>query len=250
LDDQHWTAKPIIATTRDGIEVAIHDFQFIYRICANHRANSVVHRVGSMPYPFSAQAVRDVAYNRGVDKKGVLFPWGVATQFRLDGIVTTAINRINIDELIAPVSGDPRSEINQKLASDEIRGPLKNFLGTELAWVNVGSFEVYDEKIREDIKKYRQEVWSTRWAGKSSLLLAQGKAEMISEEEGGRSETTVNMLRGIIQALEDAGLNKDEVDENLWNIVLARSAQIIESMTSLYGRLDVSDHRHESDKGK
>ena len=38
LDDQHWTANPIVAATRDGIEVAVHDFQFGYRICANHRA--------------------------------------------------------------------------------------------------------------------------------------------------------------------------------------------------------------------
>jgi len=40
------------------------------------------------------------------------------------------------------------------------------------------------------------------------LLLAQGKAEMISEVEGGRAETTTNMLTGIIQALDDAGLKK------------------------------------------
>jgi len=37
------------------------------------------------------------------------------------------------------------------------------------------------------------------------------------------------------------------VDENLWNIVLARTAQVIESMTSL-GKLDISDHDHKMRK--
>jgi hypothetical protein len=249
LDDQHWAAKPIIAATRDGIEVAVHDFQFGYRICANHRANSVIRRMGTAPYPFSSQAVRDVAYNRSVRADTSLLPWGLATQFRLDGVVTDVINKTNIDDLFAPISTDPRSEINHTLTSDKIRGGLKNFLGTELTWVNVGRFEVNDEKIREDMKKYRQEVWFTRWIGSSSLLLAQGRAEMISEVEGGRAETTANMLTGIIQALDDAGLKTDQVDENLWNIVLARTAQVIESMTSL-GKLDISDHGNESGTGK
>jgi hypothetical protein len=41
------------------------------------------------------------------------------------------------------------------------------------------------------------------------------------------------MLRGILQALEDVHLEGD-VDEHIWNIVLARSAQIIEAMTYQY----------------
>ena len=211
--------------------------------------NSVIRRVGTAPYPFSPQAVRDVAYNRSVRADTSLVPWGLATQFRLDGIVTNLINKTNVDDLFAPISSDPRSEISHVLTSDKIRGPLKNFLGTELVWVNVGRFEVHDEKIREDMKKYRQEVWFTRWTGSSSLLLAQGRAEMISEVEGGRAETTANMLTGIIQALADAGLKTDQVDENLWNIVLARTAQVIESMSSL-GKLDISDHGHEDGTGK
>lgn len=249
LDDQHWTANPIVATTRDGIEMAVHDFQFGFRICANHRADSLVRRVGAAPYPFSSQAVRDVAYNRSVRIDTSLVPWGMATQFRLDGIVTDVINKTNIDDLIAPTTGDPRNEIKHTLLSEKIRGGMKNFLGTELVWVNVGRFEINDEKIREDMKKYRQEVWFTRWIGSSSLLLAQGRAEMISEVEGGRAETTANMLTGIIQALDDAGLKNDQVDENLWNIVLARTAQVIESMTSVE-KFDISDRANGTGKEK
>jgi hypothetical protein len=250
LDDQHWTASPIIATTKDGIEVAVRDFQFGYRICADHRADSIVHRTALEPYPFSAQAVRDMVYNRSVRVDGTPLPWGLATQFRLDGILTNFINRNVIDEVIAPISLDPRSIINEQLSEEKLRGGLKNFLGTELTWFNVGQFEVHDTKIHEDIRKYRQEVWFTQWAGSTALILAQGKAEMISEEEGGRSETTVNMLRGIGQALADSGINKDEVDENLWNIVLARTAQVIESMTSLYGKLDIVNHTDKADSGQ
>lgn len=245
LEDQHWLSNPIVATTKDGIEVAVHDFQFGYRICADHRADSLLHRTAAEPYPFSAQAVRDMVYNRSVRGDGVLLPWGLATQFRLDGVLTNFINRNLVDEVIAPISLDPRSVMNQQLSNEKLRGGLKNFLGTELTWFNVGHFEVHDKEIDKDIRKYRREVWFAQWAGSAALLLAQGKAEMISEEEGGRSETTVNMLRGIVQALDDAGLEKDELDDNLWNIVLARTAQVIESMTSVYGKLDIV----EQDKG-
>jgi len=245
LDDQHWTSNPIVATTKDGIEVAVHDFQFGYRICADHRASGLLHRTTAEPYPFSAQAVRDMVYNRSVRGDGTPVPWGLAVQFRIDGVLTNFINRNLVDEVIAPISLDPRGVLSQQLSDEKLRWGVKNFLGTELTWFNVGHFEVHDKEIDKDIRKYRREVWFAQWAGSAALLLAQGKAEMISEEEGGRSETTVNMLRGIVQALDDAGLEKDELDDNLWNIVLARTAQVIESMTSVYGKLDIV----EQDKG-
>lgn len=250
LDDQHWTSNPIVATTKDGIEVAVHDFQFGYRICADHRASGLLHRTTAEPYPFSAQAVRDMVYNRSVRGDGTPVPWGLAVQFRIDGVLTNFINCNLVDEVIAPISLDPRGVLSQQLSDEKLRGGLKKFLGTELPWFNVGHFEVHDKEIDKDIRRYRQEVWFAQWARSTALLLAQGKAEMISEEEGGRSETTVNMLRGIVQALDDVGLEKDEADYNLWNIVLARTAQVIESMTSLYGRLEIVEDANEMSEGQ
>jgi hypothetical protein len=41
------------------------------------------------------------------------------------------------------------------------------------------------------------------------------------------------MLRGILQALGEVKIDGD-VDGHIWNIVLARTAQIIEAMSSQY----------------
>jgi hypothetical protein len=57
------------------------------------------------------------------------------------------------------------------------------------------------------------------------------------------------MLQSIMTALNDTGVSegsdeevKKRLDDNMWNIVLARTAQILESLTSFYGeRLDMPD---------
>jgi hypothetical protein len=81
------------------------------------------------------------------------------------------------------------------------------------------------------------------------VIRARGIAEKLSQEESGRAETTAVMLQSIMNALNDTGIAdvsdedaKKRLDENMWNIVLARTAQILESLTSFYGeRLDMPD---------
>lgn len=244
LEDQRWMAAPIVATTKDGIEVAVYDFQFGYRLATP--SFGTVKRTNSDPYPFSAKAVLKLTYNRSVREDGKPMEWGKTIQFRLDGIVTDFINRNSIDEIIAPIVGDPRETILNKLSSINLRNAAKENLGTEVTWVNIGRFDINDEKIGKDIKDYRLNAWFAQWTGKAALIRAEGKAEQISQTEGGRIEKTTSMLRGILQALKDVNLGGN-VDDHMWNIVLARTAQIIESMTSLYGT-DILDAENESRK--
>ncbi|RPI92772.1 MAG: hypothetical protein EHM40_11970 [Chloroflexi bacterium] len=238
LEDQHWKANPVVATTKDGIEVVVHDFQFTYRLCSNRHENLAGRRTMLDPYPFSLKAVRDLAYKRNVRADNTLMPWGGSMQFRVDGAITDFINKNTIDQVLAPTAEDTRNQIMQRLYSSSLRTLLKNVLGTELIWANVGRFDLNDEVIRESMKKYRMDSWFAQWAGKAALILAQGRAEQISQEEGGRSESTATMLKSIIQSLDDAHPT-GEANEHLWNIVLARTAQVIESMTSVYD-LDMS----------
>jgi len=233
LDDQHWKANPIHAATKDGIEVAIHDFQFTYRVCASRHENQAGKRTLSDPYPFSLKAVRDLAYNRNVRADGNLIPWGSALQFRVDGRITDFINKHTIDQVLAPTAEDPRQSMMQGINGDDLRTLLKDVLGTELIWTNIGRFDVSDESIREAMKKYRTDSWFAQWAAGAALLLAQGKAKLIVQDEGGRSESTASMLRSILQSLEETQ-PQDEANDYLWNIVLARTAQVIEAMTSVY----------------
>lgn len=248
LEDQRWQATPIIATTKDGIEISVKDFQFGYRLSAPIRGNPRIKRTSLDPYPFSAKSVMNLAYRRSIGGDGKPMEWGKAAQFRLDGKITDFINRNSIDEVLAPVSGDPRKIILEQLGSPKLRDDIKDYLGTEITWTNIGRFEVNDEKIDAEIREHRFQAWFAQWSGKAALIRAEGKAEQISQTEGGRIEKTTSMLRGILQALNDVNLEGD-VDEHLWNIVLARTAQIIEAMAVPYTR-EFLDNSTKSDGGK
>lgn len=244
LEDQHWEANPISATTRDGIEVNVHDFQFGFRLASNSQGSPLKKRTTLDPYPFSAKSVWKLAYNRSVSGDGKRLEWGKWIQNKLDGEITDYINKESIDEIIAPTSGYIRDDVINKLSSPDLRKTIMNFMGTDVTWLNVGRFDIKDEKIRKEIKDYRLKAWFAQWAGKASLIRAEGKAEQISQTEGGRIEKTTSMLRGILQALGEVKIDGD-VDGHIWNIVLARTAQIIEAMSSQYGveNLDGMENR-------
>jgi hypothetical protein len=233
LEDQYWEASPIVATTKDGIEVAVHNFQFGYRLASHHHNHVAKKRTTADPYPFSAKSVWKLAYNPSVPADGKRSAWGKWVQGKLDGVITEFINKESIDEIIAPTSGRLREVVLNMLSCPDVRKTIIGTMGTEVTWLNIGRFDIKDEKIGKDIKDYRLKAWFAEWAGKASLIRAEGKAEQISQTEGGRIEKTTSMLRGILQALGDVNLEGD-VDEHLWNIVLARTAQIIEAMTSQY----------------
>ena len=233
LEDQHWKANPVHATTKDGIEVTVHDFQFTYRVYASRHENQRAKRTLADPYPFTLKAVRNLAYNRNVRVDGDLTPWGSALQFRIDGRIKDYINKHTIDQVLAPTSQDPRRFIIDRINRGELRALLKDMFGTELIWANIGRFEIKDESIREAMKAHRTDSWFAQWAASAALLLAQGKARQIAQDETGRSESTASMLSSILQSLDETQPT-GEASEHLWNIVLARTAQVIEAMTSVY----------------
>lgn len=160
--------------------------------------------------------------------------WEKWLQNKLDGVISEYVNRRSIDEIIAPTAGYIREEVLNRLSSSDMRKSIIDMMGTEITWLNIGRFDIKDEKIGRGIKDYRLKAWFAQWAGKASLIRAEGKAEQISQTEGGRIEKTTSMLRGILQALEEVKMEGD-VDEHVWSIVLARTAQIIEAMTSQHG---------------
>jgi hypothetical protein len=120
-----------------------------------------------------------------------------------------------------------------------IRNRLKD-IGTELLWVDIGRFQI--EMV--DVDRKHTEAWEAKWSGKILLIRAQSEAERIALQEQGRAEGQAAILTSIVNALREAGI--EETDENLWNIVLARTAQILESTTSIYQRDD--DKRQQKDE--
>jgi len=239
LEDQHWKAGPIVATTKEGIEIAVYDFQFGYRLAPPSHGNTLKKRTAIDPYPLSAKSIWKLAYDQSVGADGKTAEWGKMIQGRLGSKISDFINKNSIDEVIAPITGDPRETVLDQLSSSDLRNAIKEDLGTEITWLNIGRFDINEEKVGKHIKDYRLKAWFAQWSGKAALARAEGKAEQISQTESGRIEKTTSMLHVILQALEDVNL-KGDVDEHLWNIVVARTAQIIESMTSFYG-VDISE---------
>lgn len=265
LDDQRWDAAPIRAITRDGFLVTVSGFQFGYRLASEQSENGHTRRSLSDPYPFSIQAADTLAYERSVGVNGEAWEWGKIVQFRLDGMITDYINKSFLDQVAAPLvaNNDPRNYINKQITSRATKVMLKNVAGAELLWHKTGNFdlELDDEKsdtdgdkankadIRRSIKDQRLKSWLAQWTGTAAVIRARGIAEKLSQEESGRAETTAVMLQSIMTALNDTGVSegsdeevKKRLDDNMWNIVLARTAQILESLTSFYGeRLDMPD---------
>lgn len=265
LEDQRWDASDIRAVTRDGFLVTINGFQFGYRLASDQTGNGHTKRSLSDPYPFSIQAVQTYSYERSVTQNGKPTEWGRAVQLKLDGAITDFINKSFLDQLTAPLiaNNDPRSDINKAITDSQMQVSLRNMTGAELLWHNIGNFDIEPldskpeedpdndskQEIRRSIKDQRLKSWLAQWTGTAAVIRARGVAEKLSQEESGRAETTAVMLQSIMNALNDSGVAdvsgdaaETRLDENLWNIVLARTAQIIESLTSFYGeRLDMPD---------
>ncbi len=226
LKDQHAPPRDLVAHTLDGIKVTVKDFQYRYRLHTGK--NKIRKRTQASPYPFSVEAVRKIAYERNVTASGGLADWENVIQFGFDGTVLSYIRENELGSILDPDSDqEPREKFDKEINSARTRDTIKG-KGAELLWHDTGYFEIGDDIDKEKIK-----TWLAKLKGKISIIRAQGKAELVAHKERAHAEGQVAVLQGIIQALETTGL-PDNVDENLWNIVLAQSSQILEIMNNAH----------------
>jgi putative component of toxin-antitoxin plasmid stabilization module len=140
-----------------------------------------------------------------------------------------------LDALLSPPAREdhPIYELHKKFDEPRSMDKIKS-AGARLVWINIGNVS----PVQSDIEELRMKVWLAKQSGTARLLKAQGEAEKISSRERGQAESQAVLLRSIAQALHevDSGNGKDKAKtaKNLWNIVLARTAQILESMTSAH----------------
>lgn len=218
-------------STQDGIDVEITDIKFRFRIDQTKKEGTS--RSLLNPYPFSVRAVYSQAYGRSIGADGKLGDWTGAVEGIVKGIISAHVAAHDLDTLMSPgiIAEHPLERLRQIFY--ENRNKFKE-AGASLLWVNIGNFSV----ASADIDDQRFNVWSARQSGSAKVVRAQGESENISSKERGRAEGQVILLKSIAQALSDINIG-DKNDEaatskNLWNIVLARTAQILESMTSIY----------------
>ncbi len=242
MDQDVQPEKPIIATTKDGIIVEANSLQIRCRVYGGYK-EGIAKRTIKNPYPYSVQAIRSMTYNVSVGADGKSGSWQNSVLAMVVGAVTGFINAHLLDRVIYPrfEENDTRSEIAKQIESKEMRAKLRS-IGAELLWYDLGQFQVAD-----DIEERRREARFADLWGLATVIRAQGEAERIANRERGRAEGQVNLLSGIIQALSESGIS-DKVDDNLWNIVLARTAQVIESMSTIYEPVEHSEEDGNDDK--
>jgi hypothetical protein len=234
LEDQHGFIERVPATTKDGISIEVRDIHFRYRLRTGPPPGVYAQRTPDLQYPFSVAAVRDMAYNRSVSSTG-LAPWHTAVQSAVQGTITDHINQRRIDYLTAPSSVEdenPRLDIVKLLNQASTRQRLKN-LGAELLWCDIGHFDITEPKPDEEEGKFkdpRSEKWEAKWSGSAAVERAYGDAERLKYQELGRAEAQAEMLVSILGALNDIPLVGSH-DRNLRNVIMMRTAQILEALT-------------------
>jgi len=231
LEECYGSIDEMVVSTQDGIDVKVGGIEF--RFCIDQVKKDGSLRSQMNPYPFSVRAVYNMVYGRPIGENGKLGLWTKSVEGLVRGIIAEYISAHDLDTLTAPI---PVGEHPLGLLRDKFYTSRERFkgIGVNLLWVNIGSLSV----VSDDIDEQRYNVWSARQLGNAKVMRAQGEAESISSRERGRAEGQVLLLKSIAQALNDINIgalnNGATTAKNLWNIVLARTAQILESMTSIY----------------
>lgn len=231
LDDQHGVIPSVTATTKDGLTVVVRDVQFRYRVWSGRWVTTAAGRSLMEPYPYTVQAIRNMAYNRSVSKDG-LTTWHDAVKGVITGAIAAYIMSHQLDQITAPRygEGDPRKEISARLKAPPVRDALKE-IGAQLLWCDIGHFSVEEEGVL----KQRVETWKAGWMGSASVKRAYGEARRVAYQEIGRAEAQAEILMSIIHALDDIDLSKEQADRNIRNLILMRTAQVLEAMASPLG---------------
>jgi regulator of protease activity HflC (stomatin/prohibitin superfamily) len=223
------------ATTREGIPVEARNVTFRYRILPGKRFSGPAGRAMIDPYPFSNKAIIDRAYNRNVRADG-LMPWDAAVTNVIDTALTAYIANNTLDDLISLGLSNQESpsitrELVQKaLFSPATRNNLRGF-GVELVFCDIGHFAINDADLEREVQSLRTNTWKARWIGAANKTRSDAEARRQAFQELARAEVQAEMLMSIAHALEAAGLKKDSPSfENMDNIILMRTAQIIEAI--------------------
>ncbi len=229
LDDQHGFKDKVVTMTKDGILVGLCDVHFRFRIMPIEENGQLVDRSLENPYPYSEEALSNMAYNLSVEAKG-LESWHEAVKRMVVGGITEYINSHSIDHLTAPFQNgqDPHGSLHEELFSPAAAARFKN-LGAELLWVDVGHIEI----ANEDVDKTRLDLWAADWVGNAELVRAYGDAKRTAYQELGRAEAQAEIIIGITQALDQVELDKDSQDplQTVQKMLLLRTAQVLDAIT-------------------
>ena len=247
LDDQHGLVDSVSAITKDGIPVIVQDVQFRYRVWSGQRmTHTTAGRSQINPYPYTVQAIRNMAYSRTVSETG-LTPWHDAVKKVIVGSITEHIAKHQLDQITAPryVEADPRKEIGSQLQKPGVRDKLKD-MGAQLLWCDIGHFKVENKAVSDQ----RVDTWKAGWVGNANVKRAYGEAQRIAYQEIGNAEAQAEILMSIIHAFDDIDMGKEKRDRNIRNVILMRTAQVLEALATTHDNKTQSGKDAEKDSEK
>jgi hypothetical protein len=232
LHDQRASIDKATAYTKDGIKITVRDVELRFRVWSdlgliNHSAGK--HR-RTRPYPYTSLAVRDSVFGLPVDAKGSA-SWADTVRGIVKGKITSYIESRQFDQIVTPDfhKGDPRKQIRDQLFTPETENRLKS-IGAKLLWCDIGHFEEDRNALQQHL-----ETWSAKWIGNADVIRAEGVAQRIAYQELGRAEAQADMLISIIHAFDDIELSPENKDQNIRNVILMRTAQVLEALIDTKG---------------
>jgi hypothetical protein len=242
-EEQYERIDTLEALTADGINVEVKNIQFRFRIDGFFLPNAKGQQ--TFAYLPLKLAVKDLAYHRPVPEEGKLAFWTTAVKGAVTGIIRTHINDAYLDDLIAPRDdnlGHSLNHLRQNFESEQIKERFKKmgirFDACDIGEISVPAMDVDTEHLR---------MWFVRQSGAMNVIRAQSDSESFASQERGRAEGQALLLRGIARALDEIGVDAKDpaaVRKNLKNILLTRTAQILEARASIYTTYD-EEYKHE-----
>jgi hypothetical protein len=230
LRDQQGLIEQSSAMSKDGLIVTIHEIRFRYRVAGVWRTSGNTGRSIENPYPFSVQAIRNLVYSRLMRKEGVN-SWSDSIRSAFEGDILNYIRTNLLDTVTAPdgIGKDPRKKIRLALSTKEARAKFKN-LGAELLWFDIGRFNFEDPAVEEQ----RISTWAADFVGDAEVVRAFGEAQRKTFQELARAEAQAEIVMSLVYSLRESGIADDLKGEAMHKLVLMKTAQVIEAMSSTY----------------
>jgi len=228
LDERFAHIEQLSATTKDGIEIVVHDIRYRYRLSDGSDSNGEASRQSDKLFSFSEEAVIQMAYNRTLAPNGIS-SWHQGVNQVVDSVITDYIRQHPVDYVTAPKTQgiDARGDIYREFYSQSGRNRFRE-KGAELIWIDIGHFETPEKSVIEQ----RVNTWQARWLGNANVVRASGEAQRTASQELGRAEAQAEMLKNIVHSLESVGEPGEVRQQNVRALYLARIAQLLDAMST------------------
>lgn len=194
LEDQYKQYDNIITYTRDGIEVTLQNVRIRYRVkFQKHIENekeSIRARYQNLPDPVDPASL-DLALE--------MLNWTEAVERSIRTKIIHFVNIRPLDYFTSPLNHEKDEKVRDEFRRHviETTQPILNSFGADLVWIDVGTFEISPQIVKDA----RQKLWMAKARKEAELQRAQGRAELETYREMGRLKAESEIINAIINEM-------------------------------------------------